>query len=164
MNFRLFIALLVLLVIAYSVGIGVGLGRGDGDNPSLDQADFLDGLADRLPKQTLNSDDIDRIDPLDCFDAQRDELTVVAGTPCRLNIAAAQGQRVLELRLVSGDAAELVLSQPVNSDGGILSSDKRLVAGQSAEIDIYRRQTENDHIRLVVTCQSTDSPCRLQFP
>ena len=158
------IVLVIVLVIAFIAGVGVGFARDDNDF-DLTSADWAGWIESRLPSNTVTTDDIDRATPLDCLDAQRDELFIAANGQCRLIIESARGQRTLELKLVEGDSAEIILTQPIKRNGDTLKSDKTIRVGESAEIDIFRRQSADDQIQAVIVCRSLNNEtCRLQFP
>ncbi len=165
MNLKVFIVLLVLLALLFIAGLGLGLGQegglgGAGDFDAWQAR--MERLGDLIPRGEVSLDDVRRADPAGCLSGEA--IRVPAGGACALTLTPARGGRDWTLRLAAGQGAELALVQPANRDGEPITTRRRLSAGGQVELDVFRRQSEEDVVVLTVACQATGSDCRLVVP
>ncbi len=164
MNPKLFIVILVIVCLAFIIGIGVGVGQEDDGSPELSEADWVESFKKWLPTSQAGVDDITRAVPASCLNEAQQRLSVPGGESCQLTWQPAANQRTIRLRLASGDGADLILVQTVQEDGDTLTSrEEDVAAGQTVEMDIYRRQTDQDIIQLAISCHLGDA-CSFVFP
>ena len=164
MNPKLFIVLLVILGLIFFVGIGVGIGQDDESPPDMADADWVQSYKEWIPTSQAGVDDITRAVPASCLNEAQQRLSVPGGESCQLTWQPAANQRTLRLRLTAGDGADLILVQTVQEDGDTLTSrEEDVAAGQTVEMDIYRRQTDQDTIQLAISCHLGDA-CTFVFP
>lgn len=164
MNPKLFIALIVILALAFAIGVGVGIGQDDDGPPDLSSADWVESFKAWLPSSQASVDDIVRAAPSGCLSEAQERLNVPAGGTCQVAWQPAANQRTIRLRMTAGDGADLILVQTVQPDGDTLTSREEDVnVGQTVEMDIYRRQTDQDIIQLAISCHLGDA-CAFVFP
>lgn len=163
MSLKTFIIIIILLVILFVVVVVVGVSQGSGSGSSGFSAwqGRLGRFDSLIPRGTVTFDDVRRADPLTCLDTANERIRVAAGAGCTLLIETASRARDLNMRLAEGTQADLALTQPLNKQNDPLTARKTLFTGQSAELDLYRRQTDTDIITLSVVCQGLDSNCML---
>ncbi|GAB4159812.1 MAG: hypothetical protein Fur0021_31130 [Candidatus Promineifilaceae bacterium] len=164
MNPKLFIILIVILGVVFTVGIGVGIGQDDEAPPDLTDENWVESFKEWIPTSQADVDDIKRAAPSGCLNEAQQRLSISAGQTCQLTWQPAANQRVIRLRMTAGDGADLILVQTVQPDGDMLTSREEDVAvGQTVEMDIYRRQTDQDIIQLAISCHLGDA-CSFVFP
>ena len=164
MNPKPAIVILIIICVIFAVGIGAGVGQDDESPPDMTDADWVQSFKKWIPTSQAGVDDIIRATPAGCLNDAQERLTVPAGGSCELTWRPANTQRTIRLRMTAGEGADLFLVQTVQKDGDTLTSRERGVGvGQTVEMDIYRRQTEQDMIKLTVTCQLGDA-CGFVFP
>lgn len=160
MNVKLFILILVVLALACLTGVAVGIGQDDDAPANSDAPDWLENLGELIPQAHVTSEDVVRADPLSCLSGER--LRLAAGQTCQYRLAPAGRSRVLDLAVLAGEEVLLALQQPVKEDGSPLTAEAEARAGQRLELDIHRRQSDNDLILLAVACRGGDD-CLLEI-
>ena len=164
MNLKTFVILLVLLTVLFVVGIGAGIGRDD----RSDAGDFsvwrkrMDSFGALIPRGVVSWDDVNRSDPLSCLDSAESRIVLPANSRCTLILEPNGRARDLNVTLLVGEEANVILIQPLDKSGKSLTAHKKIGVGKSAELDLFSRQTNEDRIELQIDCLNTVSAeCQL---
>ncbi len=159
--------LLILLAFLFIVGVGVGLGRDDSSDSNGFSAwkERMAGFGALIPRGRATLDDVRRADPLNCVNSAEQRIIVPAGSICSLSLEPAGRARDLNVALLNGNPASVVITQPLNKDGDPLTARQDILPGQQVKLDLYSRQTKEDVIVLQILCGNGQAgSCVLALP
>ncbi len=179
MSLKTLIIILVVLGLLFAAAVLVGASRQDDPNAKPTnswQGNLIKSFGNLIPKGKVGADDVRRaIDP-SCWRPQEQRMVIQSGLVCLYYFNPSKMPRLLRLSLTEGNSAQLLLSQPVNSDGDMVTAKPVLdqgnepptvdpvINGQTIRFNLYRQQKDTDTVKLVVQCNAAPGKnCSLTF-
>jgi hypothetical protein len=166
-NQKLLIVVLIVLVLLFASGVALGATGGSGSggieirDGEIVKPAWMGRIDAVVPRQQATMDDVVSANSADCLSGGR--LTIAPNAQCWYTLTNARAPRTLALRVMAGTQMTANVVQPVRSDGAKMGSPVELGSGDSAEFDLFRRQSESDNVQLRIYCRDLEDACVLNI-